>query len=238
LSVAVADSVTVPLTVAPLVGAVIETLGAVVSLRVTVKVAIPVLPAASRAVTVSTLVPTWRGTALAVQLVVPAAGPLPPRLFAHVTWLTPTLSEAVPPIVIEVPEAMNVELEVGEVMVTDGAVVSAPVPLPVPDTARERVSPPAVKLTVVLTVVVVVGAKRTFTACVVPDARVKGLPETMLKGGATVAEPEIVPLPGFDTVRIRSTKLPMLTLPKFTGPVGLTAKAARATALTTLEHEL
>ena len=34
---------------------------------------------------------------LAVQLVVPVAVPLPPRLFVHVTWVTPTLSEAVPP---------------------------------------------------------------------------------------------------------------------------------------------
>ena len=34
---------------------------------------------------------------LAVQFVVPVAVPLPPRLFAHVTWVTPTASEAVPP---------------------------------------------------------------------------------------------------------------------------------------------
>jgi hypothetical protein len=34
---------------------------------------------------------------LAVQLVVPLAVPLPPRLFAHVTCVTPTLSDAVPP---------------------------------------------------------------------------------------------------------------------------------------------
>jgi len=33
---------------------------------------------------------------LAVQLVVPVAVPLPPRLFDHVTWVTPTLSDAVP----------------------------------------------------------------------------------------------------------------------------------------------
>src|SRR5262249_29375183 len=41
-------------------------------------------------------VPTWRRIPLAVQLVVPVAVPLPPRLFAHVTWVTPTLSAAVP----------------------------------------------------------------------------------------------------------------------------------------------
>ena len=47
----------VPLTVALLVGAVMETLGGVVSLRVTAKLAVLVLLAASHAVTVSTFVP-------------------------------------------------------------------------------------------------------------------------------------------------------------------------------------
>src|SRR2546421_12352956 len=52
------------------------------------------VPAASRAVTVRTLAPVWRPMPLADQLVVPVAVPLPPRLFAHVTWVAP---EAVPP---------------------------------------------------------------------------------------------------------------------------------------------
>jgi hypothetical protein len=47
----------VPLTVAPLLGAIMVTLGGVVSLRVTVKLAVFVLPAASCAVTVSPFVP-------------------------------------------------------------------------------------------------------------------------------------------------------------------------------------
>ena len=64
----------------------------------TVKTSIDVLAAASRAVIVSTFVPSWRAIPLAVQLVVPVAVPLPPPgLFAHVTWVTPTLSDAVPP---------------------------------------------------------------------------------------------------------------------------------------------
>ena len=77
------------------------TVDGVVSLKVTVKLAVAVLPAASRAVTVSTFVPGWSAIPLAVQLVVPVAVPLPPRLFAHVTWVTPTLSDAVPPSVRE-----------------------------------------------------------------------------------------------------------------------------------------
>ena len=76
------------------------TVGGVVS-RVIVKLAVAVLPAASRAVTISTFVPGRSAIPLAVQLVVPVAVPLPPRLFTHVTWITPTLSDAVPPSVRE-----------------------------------------------------------------------------------------------------------------------------------------
>ena len=78
----------------------ILTEGAVVS-KVTVRLAVAVLPAASCAVTVSTFVPDWSAIPLAVQLVVPVAVPLPPWLFVHVTWVTPTLSDAVPPSVKE-----------------------------------------------------------------------------------------------------------------------------------------
>ena len=54
------------------------------------------LPAASRAVTVMTFEPL-SSVMVALQLVVPVAVPLPPRLLLHVTWVTPTLSDAVPP---------------------------------------------------------------------------------------------------------------------------------------------
>ena len=64
---------------------------------VTAKVAVAVLPAASRAVTVKTFIPSWSAILLAVQLAVPVAVPVPPALFVHVTWVTPTLSDAVPP---------------------------------------------------------------------------------------------------------------------------------------------
>ena len=62
---------------------------------------VAVFPAASRAVTVSTFAPGWSAIPVAVQLVVPLAVPLPPRSFAHVTCVTPTLSAAVPPTVSE-----------------------------------------------------------------------------------------------------------------------------------------
>jgi hypothetical protein len=66
------------------------------AVRFTVSVAVPVFPAASRAVTVTTFDPL-SSTTLAVQLFVPVAVPLRPRLLDQVTWVTPTLSDAVPP---------------------------------------------------------------------------------------------------------------------------------------------
>src|SRR2546422_7940124 len=98
---------------------------------------------------------------LAVQLVVPVAVPLPPRLLAHVTWVTPTLSDAVPPRVRGELLVVIVGLEVGDVMVIAGGVVSVPVPVPVPIASCEMVSPSAVKVTFVLTVADAVGVKRT-----------------------------------------------------------------------------
>src|SRR3989442_3523258 len=103
----------------------------------------------------------------------------------------------------------------------------------------EMVLPPAVTVRFVLTVVVVVGVNRTFTAWVAPaPLRVNGLPDAILKGAATDAAPETVPPPALDTVKVCSAKLPRFTLPKFTVPVGLTANSARAMALAMLEQEL
>jgi hypothetical protein len=67
---------------------------------------------------------------------------------------------------------------------------------------------------------------------------VNGLPDTTLKGAATDTAPETAPPPVFESVKVRSAKDPMLTLPKFTVPVGLTAKSIRATPLPTPEHAL
>src|SRR4030095_4383971 len=205
LSLALADTVTVPVTVALEAGPVTATVGGVVSLRLTVRVACLVLPAASRAVTVMMLVPACSAIAPADQLVVPAAVPLLPRLFVHVTCVTPTLSEAVPPSASEGPVATNVEAEVGAVMAIDGAIVSAADAVAGPVTLPGIVSPFAVKLTVALAVVDVVGVKRTFTACVAPvPLSVNGLPDTMLKGAPTAAAPAIVPPAVFDTVKVCS----------------------------------
>jgi hypothetical protein len=77
---------------------VIVTVGAVVSggVYVTAIVSVPVLPAASRAVTVMTLTPLCRATLPLVQAVVPDAVPLPPCSLTQVTCTTPTLSLAKP----------------------------------------------------------------------------------------------------------------------------------------------
>ena len=176
----------------------LETVSVKVGVKVTVKLSVAVLPAASRAVTVSTFVPDWRTIPLADQLVVPVAVPLPPRLFAHVTWVTPTLSAAVPPSVRGVVVVLWVEAEVGEVMVTVGGVVSVPLPV----TIRAMVSPSAVKLIFAVAVAAVVGVKRTVTAWLAPSpTRLNGLPETMLKGAEVDRVPDTVPPPVFDTVK-------------------------------------
>lgn len=210
---------------------------------VTLRTATPVLPAASRAETVRVLEPDRSAIAPVVQVAVPVAMPLPPWLFVQVTWVTPTLSEAAPPKVRVEPLAVKVGLAVGDVMVTEGAVVSAVVLvlvlLPVPSRVLERVTLLAVTLRFALAVVFVTGVNRTVTAVVAPaPLRVNGLPDTTLKGAATAALPEIVPPPVFETVKTWSAKLPTLTLPKFTVPVGLTANSDRATALATLEQAL
>jgi len=79
-----------------------------------------VLPAASRAVTVSTFDPACRTIPLAVQLVVPLAVPLPPRLFTHLTCVTRTSSDAVPRSIRTDVHVRYVELVVGEVIAIVG----------------------------------------------------------------------------------------------------------------------
>jgi len=61
---------------------------------------VPLLSAASRAVTVMMLFPDCKEMLETDQEVVPEADPEPPLLFDHVTWVTPTLSEAEPPILM------------------------------------------------------------------------------------------------------------------------------------------
>src|SRR2546422_590778 len=93
LSPAVAVTLTVPETVAlaaAAVGAVIAPVGAVVpgAVWVTVRVAVAVLFAASRAGTVTMLEPGCGVIPPVTDHVeVPAAVPLPPRSLAHVTWV-------------------------------------------------------------------------------------------------------------------------------------------------------
>ena len=87
----------------------------------TVRDAVAVLPAASRAVMVMTFAPLTRAM-LALQEFVPVAVPDPPRELVHVTCATPTLSEAVP------EKAMGVlltdVLAAGLLIETVGTVVS------------------------------------------------------------------------------------------------------------------
>src|SRR5690348_13780904 len=102
--------------------------GGVVSERpenedVTVSKALDILPAASWAVRVICVVPD-SGTPVMVQLEVPVAVPVAPLSVAQVTCVTATSSDAVPPRLIVLPEAVKLPADVGEVMATAGGVVS------------------------------------------------------------------------------------------------------------------
>src|SRR4029453_8575850 len=92
--------------------------------KLTVMLRLPVVPAASRAVTVSTLAPGWSTIPAPDQLVVPVAVPLPPRSLLHVTWVTPTLSVAVPASASGLALVAYVAADVGVVMATVGGAVS------------------------------------------------------------------------------------------------------------------
>ena len=72
---------------------------------------------------VTVLFPIYRGT-VADQAVVPLAIPDVPKLVLQVTWFTPTLSLAVPLSVTKAAVVDMVAVE-GEVIVSDGAVVSS-----------------------------------------------------------------------------------------------------------------
>ena len=107
------------------VAALVETIGALPALYVTVIVSVPELPAPSLAVSVITLFPLDKFTLETVQLAVPVAVPFPPLLLLHATLLIPlTLSDALPPRLIVLLVAVYVELDVGLDMVTAGTVVS------------------------------------------------------------------------------------------------------------------
>ena len=92
--------------------------------EVTVSTAEATFPAASAAVTVICVDPLAKATPLIVQLVVPVAMPLAPRSVVQVTWVTPTLSDAVPPKLIVLPDEVKLPADVGEVMATVGGVAS------------------------------------------------------------------------------------------------------------------
>ena len=112
------------------------------------------------------------------------------------------------------------------------------VPTPVPVTSRETVSPSAVKVTLALACAALVGVKRTVTVWVPVPTRVNGLPETMLNGAEAEAVPVTVPARAPCNVKVCVAELPIVTLPKLTLVVGVTAKSTCATALAAGEHAL
>jgi hypothetical protein len=212
-------------------------------LLVTVPLPAPALVTVSAKVGRANVAVTARAALIVTeQLPVPVQAPLQP------VKVEPAVGAAVR--VTAVPVVNGAE-QVAPQLMPVGLLVTVPVPVPalvtvsveeaatpVPVTSRETESPSAVKLTFELMGVVVVGVNRTVIVAVAPVvASEKGLPETMEKGAATEAVPD-TPSRVLRTVKVWSTKLPMLTLPNATVVVGLTVKVPCATALATLEQAL
>src|SRR5437763_1590996 len=126
-------------------------------------------------------------------LIVTLQAPVPVQLPLQPVKVEPAAGAAVKvtavPLVNEAEQVAPQEIPAG-VLVTvplpAPALVTVdvePVDTPLPVTNRDIVSPSAVKLTFVLDSTALIGAKRTVTVAVAPvPTRVKGLPETMLKG--------------------------------------------------------
>ena len=110
----------------------------------TVLVAVPVAPCASVAVTVKIFAPANSGTS-ALQLAVPVAVPLGPRLLAHVTAVTPASSAAVPASVMNGLVAVA-GLAAGVAIATVGGVLGPPVAAP--GCVTIKVSPAMIRLPV------------------------------------------------------------------------------------------
>jgi hypothetical protein len=177
------------------------------------------------------------------QVAVPLQAPLQPAKTEPEAGLAVSVS-AVPAATVSVQSAPQVipagELDTVPVpvpfLVTDRIAVALPVVEPL--TPRETVSPPALKVTLPAKLPALVGRNRTVMLWLAPAASEKEAPETMLNGAPTLAAPEMLALPVFCTVKVRSTVPPTATLPKLVEVAGVTSRSAWATPLAELEHPL
>ena len=186
----------------------------------------------------------WAALIVTVQVPVPVhPPPLQPENVEPAAG--EALSVTAVPVVNEAEQVVPHEIPAG-------LLVTVPVPAPafetvkveltdapVPVTSLDNVSPSAVKLTLALAAVVLVGVNFTVMVAVAPAlVSVNGLPETMLNGAATDAVPVIVPPRVLCTVNVCVAELPMLTVPKFTVLVGVAVMSTCATALAAPEQAL
>jgi hypothetical protein len=118
--------------------------------------------------------------------------------------------------------------------VTDSVTVAPPVAEPL--TPHERVSPLAMKLTLLAKLPALVGWNRTVTVWVAPGASEKEPPATIRNGAAMLAAPEMAPLLVFCTVNVRSTVAPLAMLPKLVVTDGVTLKSGWATPLAEVDR--
>ena len=99
-----------------------------------------------------------------------------------------------------------------------------PDPVAAPLTPREMVSPSTVTLTLEAKLPATVGANRTVTVRLAPEARENELPDTMLNGAPTLTDPDRLTGPVFWIVNVLSTVVPVVTLPKFVAVAGCDAE--------------
>jgi hypothetical protein len=208
--------------------------------------------------TVMLVVPVWpvESRTLAVTVCVPPPIDVHGRLIGPreaVVWLDSTRPSTLRvklllvPFVFSahttaVPLPLTVAPDAGAVIKTSSVplevVGAGVVPVAVPVTAREVVSPLVVKLTLLEKLPEAVGLKRTTTFCVAFGLSENEPPETIEKGAPTLAVPDRLAVLVFWTVKVLSTVALGAMLPNATAVVGVTEMSAWATPLATLEQPL
>ena len=177
-----------------------------------------------------------------LQLPVPLQAPLQPAkvepaaaVAVSVNWAPGvTVSEQSVPQLIPVGVLLTVPLPVPLLVTVSatGATVAEPF------TAREMMSPLALKFTLAANVPATSGVNRTVTIRLAPADRENEPPDKIVNGAPTLTPTEMLAVLVFCTVNAASAVLPAGMLPKLVVVVGVTLKSARATPLAEAEHPL
>jgi hypothetical protein len=224
---------------------------ALLPVTVTVLVALPTLPVASRTVTVKVRRPFAMPdhgivTGPREDVVrLPSFTPFTLRKKLLDDPLVPSTQITAVPLPATVAPffgcVMNTRsgpLEAGGAGEGDGDGAGDPDAVAEPLSTRCVVSPATVKFAFVVKLPAAVGRKRTTTAWLAPAASENDPPETIENGALTLADPVTAPPLVFCTVKVRSAVAPVLRFPKETVDVGVTVTSPRATPLAVAEQPL